>query len=271
LFLEKSLSSKRRESSEQIGFGMEYRAQKSFSRSVQGGFMKSRSFVYAAVAVIAAVLSFSGSARAATILQNGATVDGWMVSFPAGAGISLVADNSTGIVLDLEKQAIFSSQEGLVITFTQNGAAGTAAPQIAIVDESVTNATNQSWSGFQFLLTSPLAEGQTFASEFANTAITPFTTTTVDPTSTSVTLGGGTLAAGATGSWGFGANGGDLVMNANPSSSGMPSTFYLKEIPIVGGGTPVIPLPAAAWSSLVGLMGLSIIGGLKKLRRGRIA
>jgi hypothetical protein len=233
--------------------------------------MKNRSFVYAAVAVVIATLSFSGSARAATILQNGATVDGWMISFPAGAGISLEADNSTGIVLDLEKQAIFSSQEGLVITFTQNGAAGTAAPQIAIVDESVTNATSQAWSGFQFLLTSPLAEGQDFASEFANTAITPFSTTTVDPTSTSVTLGGGTLAAGATGSWGFGANGGDLVMNANPSSSGLPSTFYLKEIPIVGGGTPVIPLPSAGWTSIVGLMGLSVIGRIKKFRRGRVA
>jgi hypothetical protein len=220
-----------------------------------------------AIAVIAASMMFSGSARAATAVQSGSTVDGWQITFPAGAGLSLIADNSTGIVLQLEKFADFSTTEGLSITFMQDFKNPPAAQQISIVDETITNSTTSTFTGFQFLLASPLNGGQNFASTFTVPGgISPFTTS--DPAGgTSITLGGGSIAPSGTAKFGFGAAGGDLVINANPVANGvgLPAVFDLKEIPLTGGTTPMVPLPAAAWSSLTALIGLGLIGLTKKI------
>jgi hypothetical protein len=221
------------------------------------------------VAAALAGLGICGSsARAATVLTTNALVDGWQVTYPVGIALVQDDNNSNGPVLELEKMAAFTSLEGLVITFSQSSYS--AAPSITILDESVTNISGSDWNGFQFLLTSPLAPtlpAASFTSSFNNSAIGPFTTSSVS--GDAVSLSGGTLANDSTGLWGFGPTGGELVIAANPSASGMRQIINLKELPNTsGGGTgPMVPLPAAVWSGLTGLLGLAIFTGMGRIRR----
>jgi hypothetical protein len=85
-----------------------------------------------------------------------------------------------------------------------------------------------------------------------------FNTTALSQDKKVVTLSDGTLANGASFFPGFGKNGGDLTINASGS-------FSLNE----GAGTPpiVIPLPAAAWMGISGLLGLGAVQSLKKWRK----
>jgi hypothetical protein len=227
--------------------------------------MNRLTLMLSAMAVGAIALSGTKSASAATVIQSGDTVDGWKISFPSDVGLSLVYDNATGVELGLEKFADFATTEGIAITFTQASYTA-AAQQIAILDETITDQTTSSFSGFQFLVISPMDGGQKFASTFSS--ISPWTADSLTPDGTSYTLSGGTLGIGDTASLGFGANGGDLVMDANPVTSGLPSDFALKEIPLTGGGgSTVVPLPAAAWTGLSGLAGVIVLNLLSKRRK----
>ncbi len=223
--------------------------------------MISRKFSFAAVAVIAAAL-FSGAANASVVLpgapvHNGDIIGGWKIAYPEGTSLKLVADGDRGVVVQLQKFATFQSNEGLVITFVQ--ASPTPAQTVSIVDESVTNLSGTNWGSFEFLLVNTTGNSS-FASAFDDSAIGPFTHKTV--TSDAVVLDGGSLDDGNVGSWGFGPTGGDLVINS-PTSPTFKSVFSLKEIP----GTPLVPLPAAAWTGLSGLVGLAVAGSAKKLRK----
>jgi hypothetical protein len=226
----------------------------------------------AAVAILG-VLGFGvAGAQAGPVVQgtgikSGSTVDGWTITFPSG--IALVEDAVVGNTLEIEKEAAFTSMEGLVITFTQNGSMKTAAKYISIVNENVTNLSGQSWGGFQFILTSPLAPAipaANFTSEF--TEITPFSTGTlssnVTPNDTFTIGGGGSVANGTTALWGYdapGMPGGDLTIATHPSCGPYPQTFGLKELP----NAASVPLPASAWMGLVGLVGLGLVSQGKKL------
>jgi hypothetical protein len=62
-----------------------------------------------------------------------------------------------------------------------------------------------------------------------------------------------------------------LTMNADPTTSGLAADFVLKEVPNPGGSPPpFVPLPTGALSGLSALIGLGLIGAVKKMRR-RIA
>jgi hypothetical protein len=226
----------------------------------------SRTLKLAAIAIASAVFGFAGASHAATILQNGSTVDGWIVTEPAG--ISLVVDgvgtyNGKSVLL-LEKFATFSNMEGLPITFVQ--ANNSATQYIDIVNESITNLSGQNWTGFQFLLptTSIGGPAPAFVQDpnavipgFDNTAGSPFAPpsgggvnyTSVNFSPSTVTYTGSQPNL-TTALWGFGTDG-DLIINANPITNGN-QVFNFKEQPL---NAPVIPLPAAAWSSLSGLLG----------------
>jgi len=216
--------------------------------------MVSKKLLIAATAVVAAGLA--GSSQAATVLNTGDVVDGWAISFPVG--IALVNDG--GGSLTLEKAAAFDSLEGLSITFNQVSAS--ASSTITITDESITNVSGSSFGGFQFLVLNELpgnaADATLQPNAFAG-GTSPFTTQSDSPST--ITLGGGTLANDQTAKWGFDSTGGDLVMNANPATSGQFKVFDLKEIPVL------IPIPAAAWTGLSGLLGLALIGNAKRLRK----
>jgi len=217
--------------------------------------MVSKKLMFAATAVVAAGLA--GSSQAATVLKTGDIVDGWAISFPIG--ISLVDDG--GGSLTLEKAAAFTSLEGLSITFNQVSAS--ASSKITITDESITNVSGQSFGGFQFLVLNELPGNAGNATlepnAFTSDGTSPFTKQDDQPDA--ITLSGGTLANNQTAKWGFGATGGDLVIDANPAASGQFKVFDLKEIPAL------IPVPAAAWTGLSGLLGLALIGNAKRLRK----
>jgi hypothetical protein len=226
-----------------------------------------RRFNLATITALAAVIAFSVSANAATVLKSGDTVGGWTITFPAG--ISLISDglSGDGVTLKLEKGATFTSMEGLVIRFVQSSF--NAASEIAIVNETVTNLSGQNWIGFDFLVADQ-GLGNNGTVQFKSPAdvfnnIAPFTTTIWSPTK--VSLRDGVLPHGQTAQWGFDDNGpgsgGDLVILSVPEANGgrYPShTFDFKEIPI-------IPLPAAAWTGLSGLFGLGLIAFGKNVRR----
>jgi hypothetical protein len=214
------------------------------------------SFKHAAAFAIAAVLGTAASSQAATVLKSGDTVSGWKVTFPAG--IALVNDG--GSHLTLEKFAAFTSLEGLDITFTQ--ISYSASPTITIADEAVTNVSGQPWGGFQFLLLNTLpgnaAPGKFTGENFSDTSPFPNQAKSDD----TITMTGGVLPDGNTADWGFGAQGGDLVIAANPAATGLRKVLDFKEIPLAA-----VPLPAAAWSGLTGLIGLGLIGSAKKVKK----
>jgi len=228
--------------------------------------MISKKLTLAAALAVAACTAGVSQAVPVTsqVLHSGDVVgsSGWKVTFPTG--IALAFDStSTGANLVIEKTAAFDSLEGLDITFTQVGipASGT----ITIDDESVTNVSGKPWSGFQFLLLNTLpgnAAPATFAPGQAFAGVTPPFASQTD-TPDNITLGDGTLGNTDTAKWGFGADGGALVIEANPASSGEKKVLDFKEIPIVA----AVPLPAAAWTGLSGLLGLGVIAGAKRVRR----
>lgn len=221
-----------------------------------------RSKALAAAAIAAGIFSAAGVAHADVVLKSGDTMDGWKVTFPAGITLSASSTGATD-AFTLQKGATFDSTEGLDITFTQIDA--TARPMITFDTEQVTNNSGTPWSGFQFLLQNTLA-GNSPAATFASAddtfkTITPFTTTTFS--NDTVTLGGGTLANGATATWGAGTDGGDLVINANPAATGT-KVLDFKESPIAGTG---IPVPAAGWTGLTGLVGLGLLSVRRNFRK----
>jgi len=229
----------------------------------------------AAIAVFTAIIGFGvSSSRAATVIQNGSTVGGWIITIPSG--VSLVLESQTSSAISIEKDAAFENDELLPITFTQapgfgtNGA--TAVPTIDIVNESVLNGTNTNWTGFQYLISnvsSPsMGAGEvTFAPPPGGIFVPPvgggvdYTSDSFDPSGTSVTYNG-TQPAGTDALWGTGTDG-DLVINANPSAPGtFVQDFVFKEIPLTG---PLVPLPAGAWQSLAGLAALGLLASGKRL------
>ncbi len=218
----------------------------------------------AAAAFLACIGLGATGARAGTVINSGDTIDGWKITFPVGIGLFEDGVSANG-TLDIEKEAAFTSMEGLVITFVQ--ASPTAAPDISVVNENLTNATGSDWNGFQFLLTSPLAPAlpaATFTGTFNE--ITPFTTSVPTGTDT-ITLGGGTVSDGTTALLGYDPNGGDLTFATHPAGEGMMQVITLKELPTGGSTPPSVPLPAAAWSGLTGLLGLSLLSTVRKLRK----
>jgi hypothetical protein len=81
-----------------------------------------------------------------------------------------------------------------------------------------------------------------------------------------VEYAGGTQANMASVLWGIGPDG-DLIIDANPDGIG--TSFSFKEVPVNGSTPPpvLVPLPAAAWQGLAGLLGLGLIAYGKSLKK----
>lgn len=200
------------------------------------------------------IVGIASQARAASVLTSGDVVDGWAITFPVG--IALVSDG--GDQLTLEKFAAFSTDEGLSITFLQ--VAPSASSNIVITDESLTNVTGAPFTGFQFLLANTLDDAK-FTSSFNldDAAENKFTSQTVTPDDITMT---GTLANLDTAKLGFNADGGQITIAADPSHNGSPRVFDFKEIPVTA-----VPIPAAAWTGLSGLLGLGMLSASKKMKK----
>jgi hypothetical protein len=101
----------------------------------------------------------------------------------------------------------------------------------------------------------------------AGFAIAPFTSAVYSSNNQVLTVdGGGVVPSAPPGVvgpnvWFPGVGPGALVIRADPIA-GTLRTFTLKEQPLTA-----IPVPAAAWTGLSGLVGLAVIGSAKKLRK----
>jgi len=236
--------------------------------------------VLAAAAVVS--LGFIPAAKAASVDLS---AFGWMADTEAGVDLTILSTSNNGITLSLEKSADFTTGvnangfiEPLIITFRQ--VASSAVPNIAIDDETIVNNTGADWTGFRFIVEGGLTNNGTVP-HFDEAASVGFLT---DPfnvgvyknndkelaagSSTGKTLSSNALSGNI---WHPGLAAGDLTIAADPFSSGsVGQTFVFKEQPVSGltiGGTSVIPLPAAAWTSLSGLLGLGFISNLKNLKK----
>jgi len=228
-----------------------------------------------AAAALLASVGFVNSATAAPrpltgIDGNGNTVDSgwtWDTSAALAPLVNLVFIRTEGNNFFFEKDAeIQRISDPIVITFNRVGA---NASTLVINDEAVVNNTGQDWTNFRMELSSGSSAGGTPNFAFMTSdgtpgigdfRIDPFTSFTFSNSNSALQLSGGTVKAGSTWFPGAQSNTGlAIVANANDN------TFTLKEIP--GGGGVVIPLPAAAWTGLSGLLGLGLLGAAKRVRR----
>jgi hypothetical protein len=206
-------------------------------------------------------------------------IDGWDISWSTGVGLTVTQDSSASQV-DVEKTATFTApNQGYQITFEPiMGFSGTTATQFVIPDETIANNTGASFNGFSFVLMPTVAGSTTFDS-VARTFIPPtgpgYDYTTVNLTSGNTILAyTGTQSDGKTSFWGNGdpsPSGDNLLIDATAGDG-----FSLKELSSSGGSGPsgpgsVVPLPAAAWQSLVGLAGLALIGLRRQMKHRRMA
>jgi hypothetical protein len=216
-----------------------------------------KSLKVAGISAFAAALSLFGGAVATTHAET-ITSDGWKMTFPdstMGASFigltGVVADGSTLVIG--EKDASFATVEPLPIVFQQ--VSPTAAKTIEIENEAIVNSSSTSWSGFDFVLVGNATfPGSTFTPPAGYTGVT-LSSTEIDYT--------GVQGAGDVSLWGL--TGNPLLIT--PSTAGG-TVFFFKEIPVSG---PLVPLPAAAWQGLTGLLGLGLLAGGKSLKAKLVA
>jgi hypothetical protein len=216
----------------------------------------------AAAAVLAGAILPAPTRASQALLGDGSNSGGWKASAPDGVNVSLQVLGTVGDQLVLKKTATFTDapSNGLFTPIPIQFLKGTSGINSIVIDfEDVTNNTGQSWGSFNLTV---LGTNTTFDKTSAqNWNGDAFTHNDVSGDNKSLTLSNGTVANGATFHPGLeaGSNGGNLVINANAS-------FSLNETP-GGGGNPQVPLPAAAWMGLSGLLGLGAVKQAKKLRR----
>lgn len=216
----------------------------------------------ASAAAMLAILCWASSpARALTVVNNGDQVDGWDIVFPSGLTLIQETDQPT---LTLQVMGAFNSLTPQDITFVQ--ATYTASPTITFATQTMSNSTGNKLIGLKQSLHTRLPGNTpvptiTGSFNLNNPARTVFTTKLASPSA--VTLNG-PFKNGMTSLLGFGVNGGNMVISANPVTSGLKKIFMVKETPL-----PVVPIPPAAWTGLSGLLGLGAIAGLKRLKKVR--
>ena len=234
-------------------------------------FSGSRKALILASAVLAGV-GVVKSAGAAPVSQNTspATIDGWTISWPTpGVGLAITQDGANTAQVDVEKSATFSApNQGFQITFAPTVSTPTA-DVFVIPDESIVNATGKPFSGFSFILLNTGSVNATFGGSLTPGFVPPagpgydFTSVKLVNGKTELDYTG-TQGNGVTSFWGNGdpsSSGDNLVIDAPAGSS-----FALKELSISGGGN-VVPVPAAAWQSLIGLGAVGLFATLRGLKR----
>ncbi len=231
----------------------------------------SRKFAVAVLAGVAGLVA-SGSARAGSVdlvyfdLGSQQLIDsGWTASWDDNFDglIDISVDGYSDGAVFIEKFVNYTPDfinpqggfiDPAVITFQQRQGVQSYASSIVLSDEQLVNNTGRDWDGFRMFLMGNATFDPTNSAGFS---IDPFTISSFTPDNKEFDVTGGIVPDGSV--WRPGAVAGALWINANPDQRGL-GTFVLKEQP------QAIPLPAAAWSGLGGLVGLALIGSRRKLR-----
>lgn len=231
-------------------------------------FIRSAKLALVAAVTGVAVFVSNGIASAKSIDLS---AYGWFASTDDNVDLTILSTSNNGLVVRLQKFADFNepnldatTAQPLAIVFRQ--VSRNAVPTIVIEEENVLNNTGVDWSGFRFILeggvngnvpTFDVAASSSFSTN-------PFPVKTYSPDDTELTVSGGVLPSGPfpTNLWQPGRVSGALEINAEPITSGsLFQSFVFKEQPIL------IPLPAAAWTSLSGLVAVGLLVGAKQGRR----
>jgi hypothetical protein len=189
-----------------------------------------------------------------------AIVDSWKISPDAGVTIDATADTNG---LTINKIVTFTSDNSLGITFQQTD--GPAPMDVNFATESITNSTGSDWTGFQFTVT-----GAATINGISNIFAPPFGTgvnyisASVNAAEMQVTYSGSQLN-GATSIWGDVSTGDSLMISADTTTNAPFASFTLAELPI--GGTSAVPAPSPLWLSLIGVLSLGLIPGVRKIVR----
>jgi len=221
--------------------------------------MKSLRIAVTALAAVLAGALVPAPTRAATaLLGNGSQSGGWTASAPDGVDVSLEVLGVVNDTLVLKKTATFTDGPNngffspLPIQFLKGNS---GISKIVIDFEDIQNSTGTTWGSFNLTV---LGNTTTLdANSAQNFNGDKFTKNTVSADNKSLTLSNGTVNDGEHFFPGLqaGSTGGNLIINAGGS-------FSLNEQP---GGGQSVPLPAAAWMGLSGLVGMGAIGKAKKL------
>jgi len=214
------------------------------------------------IAVGAAMASLGAlrmsSAQTLITGDQSAVVDGWTITGWPGVALS-VTSGSNGI--SIEKRANFTvPNTGFPIGFSPVSG-GSPATSIDIQDEQIANNTGETFTGFDFILLNTGTANATFAAASLTNPFSPpteYTGSTLEDNGQELVYTG-LQNTGTTSDWGT--DGSTLLIDAPAGSD-----FSLKELPTFGsgggggGGGSAVPMPAAAWQSLVGLAGLGLFG-----------
>jgi hypothetical protein len=228
-------------------------------------------------AVAFGVLSSDSAQAASLTLGSSGWSASWAPAFENGAGthvtLTVLAETENAVVL--QKVAVFADgpdEFGLIVPIEINfeQISANAVPYIIITSENVTNASGVDWGAFRFII----EDGTTgtppdvhfdVPSTFEGAEpfnISPFTSYVTGGITSQVQLievFGGVVADGTTWFPGVGSGNGALYIAAAPSEQGT-QRFVFKEQPLP------IPLPAAAWTGLVGLIGLALPRAARRVR-----
>jgi hypothetical protein len=197
--------------------------------------------------------------------QGNTFSSGWQyeVADVLAPDVNLVFIRTEGNNFFFEKDATFRNvSDPIVINFTK---ISPTASNLVINDEAVNNQSGSDWLAFRIALSSGTnSSGQpsyTLATHdgspgLGDFRIDPFTSFSFENNSTELFLSGGTVANGTSWFPGSQSNTG-LAIVANSATV---DTFTLKEIAVP------IPLPAAAWTGLTGLVALAVARATKHAR-----
>jgi len=237
----------------------------------------------------------AGSARAASISAGGWTFN-WLTT-----DFSLTPLSINGTTMGLEKAGTFAQgpdQFGLIAPFEVNLAQTTpavfgnlpaTATDVLSLIENITNNSGVDWDGFRIIIeagttgtssdvrfdTSTLSTLLNVGGSASNLGLPVWTnvssvTGAAAPNVQEIDFTGGTLHNGETvrigGTVATGVDGGAIGILAPRSATGS-TNWVLKELPLTTGTTPTVPLPAALWSGLSGLMGLGVFGAFRRRAR----
>jgi len=216
----------------------------------------------ALVAVLAGALVPAPTRASTALLGNGSQSGGWTASAPDGADVHLDVLGIVNDTLVLKKTATFSDGptgngffSPLPIQFLKNNS---GISKIVIDFEDIANNTGTTWGSFSLTVVGnnvsfDAASAQGFdGDKFKG----PNELSALANNQQTLKLTNGTVADGEHFLPGLaaGSTGGNLIINAGAG-------FSLNEQP---GAGQSVPLPAAAWMGLSGLVGMGAIGKAKK-------
>jgi hypothetical protein len=235
------------------------------------------SSVWCKKSALGAIVGFVSIAMVSGVSQAGSLVlgtSGWSASWDDALDgrLGLAVDGESADSVFIQKfltlrpediNLVEMATDPVVITFQRTSV--NAVPFIVFNDENVVNQTGFPWVGFRFIIEPTSGEvafdaGRTDVSPpGAGFSIDPFTTHQYSQNNTVLELGGGIVPENLPQNiWSPGMAQGELAINTVAQPNELNSFTFSEQ-------ALIIPLPAAAWSGMIGLALLALGKPLRRL------